>query len=143
MEDKKIYAEVKQHILAFYKENPFVKYLGMDVNEIKSGEVKLSLFVAHEYTNMYKIAHGGVLMSLADTAMGAACLSCNKKVVTLDFNMNMIKAAPEAMEIFALGRILHDGSRTMVAECDLLDSKNNLLAKARGTFFVLDRFLDT
>ena len=142
MEDKKIYAAVKQHILVFYKENPFVKYLGMDVNEIQSGEVKLSLFVAHEYTNMYKIAHGGVLMSLADTAMGAACLSCNKKVVTLDFNMNMIKAAPEAKQIFAIGRILHDGSRTMVAECDLMDGENNLLAKARGTFFVLERFLD-
>jgi uncharacterized protein (TIGR00369 family) len=142
LDDKKIYAAVEQHIVAFYKENPFVKYLGMDVVSIKSGEVKLALFVAHEYTNMYKIAHGGVLMSLADTAMGAACLSCNKKVVTLDFNMNMIKAAPEATQIFALGRILHDGSRTMVAECELLDGKDNLLAKARGTFFVLERFLE-
>jgi len=143
LEDKKIYAAVKQHILAFYKENPFVKYLGMGIIEIQSGEVKLALFVEHEYTNMYKIAHGGVLMSLADTAMGAACLSCNKKVVTLDFNMNMIKAAPEATQIFAFGRILHDGSRTMVAECELVDDKNNLLAKARGTFFVLERLMES
>ena len=142
MEDKKIYEAVKKHILSFYQENPFVQYLGMDVVSIVSGEVKLALQVKHEHTNMYKIAHGGALMSLADTAMGAACLSRNKKVVTLDFNMNLMKAVPENQSVYAVGKILHDGSRTLVAECDIVDAAAKLYGRARGTFFVLEKFVE-
>ena len=39
----------------------------------------MSLTILHEHTNVYGIAHGGVIMTLCDTAMGAACLSFTQK----------------------------------------------------------------
>ena len=137
MDDRKLADAVKKHILTFYEDNPFVQHLGMDVMHIEDGCVKIGLSVEHAYTNFYKIAHGGVLMSLADTAMVAACLSCNKKVVTLDFNMNMIKAVPEGRTLYAMAKIIHNGARTMVASCDLFDGNDQLCATGRGTFFVM------
>lgn len=134
-------AKVQQHLLSFYDENPFVQYLHIEVASIEAGRVQLDMKVIHEHTNVYKIAHGGVLMTMADTAMGAACLSCGKKVVTLDFGMNFLRAVPEGSAVIARGRVIHDGSRTMVGECDLLAEDGHLFGRAHGTFFVIGSFL--
>jgi len=134
---------VENLLLSFYQDNPFVQYLGIKVESVEFGKVQLSMQIKHEYTNVYKIAHGGALMSVADTAMGAACLSVNKKVVTLDFNMNLMKAVPENQLIYAVGRILHNGARTIVAECEIIDEAGNLYGKARGTFFVNEKFVES
>ena len=131
---------VQQHLLSFYDENPFVQYLHMAVSAIAAGQVELRLQIAQEFTNVYKIAHGGVLMSMGDTAMGAACLSCRKRVVTLDFHMNFIRAVPTGQQVIARGRVVHNGSRTMVCECDLLDEAGQVFAKSGGTFFVTGHF---
>ena len=138
--EQEIQEDVEKYILSFYDDNPFVQYLHMDILNIGSGEVRLALQVVHEHTNVYKIAHGGVLMSMGDTAMGAACLSCRKRVVTLDFHMNFIRAVPTGQQVIARGRVVHNGSRTMVCECDLLDEAGQVFAKSSGTFFVTGHF---
>ena len=107
--EQEIQEDVEKYILSFYDDNPFVQYLHMDILNIGSGEVRLALQVVHEHTNVYKIAHGGVLMSMGDTAMGAACLSCRKRVVTLDFHMNFIRAVPTGQQVIARGRVVHNG----------------------------------
>ena len=61
--------------------SPFTKHLGVDIVSIDKGNVCVSLTIKHEHTNVYGIAHGGVIMSLCDMAMGAACLSVGKKDV--------------------------------------------------------------
>lgn len=138
--EQEIQEDVEKYILSFYDDNPFVQYLHMDILNIGSGEVRLALQVVHEHTNVYKIAHGGVLMSMGDTAMGAACLSCRKRVVTLDFHMNFIRAVPTGQQVIARGRVVHNGLRTMVCECDLLDEAGQVFAKSGGTFFVTGHF---
>jgi len=134
-------AKVQKHLLSFYDENPFVQYLHIDVTSIETGRVQLDMRIAHEHTNVYKISHGGVLMTMADTAMGAACLSKGKRVVTLEFGMNFLQAAPEGAAVTARGRVIHNGSRTMVCECDLLAEDGRLFGRTHGTFFVIGSFL--
>jgi acyl-CoA thioesterase len=140
MIDKNMYKKVEQYIMSFYEDNPFVQLLHINIDKIASGNVQLSMKVLHKHTNVYKIAHGGALMSMADTAMGAACLSCKKRVVTLDFGMNFLKAVPESATAYANASIIHDGSSTMVGECDLTDKSGEIFGKAHGTFFVLEKF---
>ena len=118
-----------------------MQYLHMEVLHLAEGKARLGLQVVHEHTNVYKIAHGGVLMSLADTAMGAACLSCRKRVVTLDFHMNFIKAVPTGQTVVARGTVIHNGARTMVCTAELVDEAGMLFARADGTFFVTGHFI--
>lgn len=134
---------VKKLMLSFYEDNPFVKQLKIQLIDVKFGRVALRMPIDEEFhINAYRIAHGGALMSLADTAMGAACLTLNKKVVTLDFNMNCIKGAPGKCAVIAIGKVLHNGARTIVVEAEVTGEKGELYAKARGTFFVLEKFTD-
>ena len=80
---------------------------------------------------------GGVLMTLADTAMGAACLELGKKVVTIQLSTEFMHSVPLTERIIARAKVLHDGRRTMACECEMLSREGKLFAKAQGTFYVL------
>jgi uncharacterized protein (TIGR00369 family) len=133
---------LKDHLLKAYAQNAFVNLLKMEIVELDTCLSKLSMPVTEGmHTNLYHMAHGGALASLADTAMGMACATTGKKVVTLDMNLNFIRAAECQEALLAVGTVIHDGNKTMVAEADILDGRQNLIAKARGTFFVTGTFL--
>jgi acyl-CoA thioesterase len=72
--------------------------------------------------------------------MGATCLTLNKKVVTLDFNINCIKGAPSNCSVLAIGQVIHNGASTIVVEADIIGENGEFYAKARGTFFVIEKF---
>ena len=126
-----------------YAQNPYIKLLGIRIIKVDDGQAELSMpVVADKHTNLYHVAHGGALASLADTAMGIACAATGKQVVTLEMNMNFIKSAVPQSEIRGMGRIIHNGKSTMIAEGEIIDSHNTLIAKMRGTFFVTGKFSD-
>ena len=39
-----------------------------------------------------------------------------------------------------MGKVIHQGRNTMVVEAEICDGNGSLLAKARGTFFVVGKF---
>ncbi|WP_371362547.1 Acyl-coenzyme A thioesterase PaaI [Sporomusa rhizae] len=133
---------LNDHLQNIYKQNAFVNLLEMKLIELEPGKAKLSMPVNKEiHTNLYKMVHGGALAALVDTAMGVACATTGKKVVTLDMNLNFIRGAESQQLLTGVGTLIHDGKQTMVAEAEVLDADNNLLVKARATFFVTGSFL--
>lgn len=136
----KITEEFEKKLKAFYEMDSFIHFLDFRIVFFEKEQVNLQVRLKKEYANALNIVHGGVLMTLADTAMGAACMTCQKKVVTLDINFNFIKAVSINGTIHAVAKVLHDGKRTMVTEAEILDENHSLCAKARGTFFVIEKF---
>ena len=111
---------ISDYINNFYEDNPFTKHLGVDIVSIDKGNVCVSLTIKHEHTNVYGIAHGGVIMSLCDMAMGRSLfLVWEKKVVTLDFNINILKSIDMEDVAIVKGMIIHNGRSTVVAECEV------------------------
>ncbi len=135
--------KLKQELSKVYDYNSFVRLLQIFIIDADEGQSILSMPVDPAiHTNLYKIAHGGALASLADTCMGIACVTLGKRVVTLEMNINFVKGAEPQQEIKAIGKVIHNGSKTMVAEAEIVNGSEDLLAKARGTFFVIGRFGD-
>lgn len=93
--------------------------------------------VRHDFTNVYGVAHGAIAMALADTAMGGACFSCDRRVMTLDMGMNFLRPLPEGTHASAVGEVIHSGRHTMVCEARVFDAEGELCLKAQGTFFVV------
>lgn len=130
-----------QYFTNLYDQNPYVNLLGMHIVKLEEGQALLSMLITPDkHTNLYQVAHGGALASLADTAMGIACATTGKQVVTLEMNMNFIKSAIPQSDLRAIGKVIHNGKSTLVAECDIFDQRGVLIAKGRGTFFVTGRF---
>lgn len=130
-------------IRTFYEKNPYVRHLKMGIDSIAGGKTRLTMMIDRAtHTNFYGFAHGGALASIADTAMGSACLSVGKKVVTIEMNFNCIKPALAGQTVVAEANILHNGNKTIVAEAEIRGEDGSLIVKARGTFFVIGTFED-
>ena len=129
-----------ENLTRLYDSNPFVGLLGLKVGGIAEGEATMLMPVDHGvHGNLYGVAHGGALASLADTAMGVACATTGKRVVTLEMNMNFISSAAAGETVAGAAKVVHDGKQTLVVEAELR-SGERLVAKARGTFFVIGSF---
>jgi 1,4-dihydroxy-2-naphthoyl-CoA hydrolase len=85
------------------------------------------------------VLHGGVVMSLADTA-GAVCaflnLPAGAHTVTIESKTNLLGAVREG-EVVARARPLHIGKTTIVVETDVLDSSGRLVARVMQTQAVM------
>ena len=133
---------LKKHLQLSYDANPYVNFLKMSLDEMSESHSEISMPVAPEHGNLFGVAHGGALASLADTAMGVACATTGKKVLTIDMNMNFMRSATLNSHIRAVGRVIHNGQHTLVAEAEIFNPDNQLILKARGTFFATGYFLE-
>lgn len=132
---------MQQYLRKIYNQNAFVNLLEMKLIHMEPGKSELTMPIdPAKHTNLYNVAHGGALASLADTAMGVACATLERRVVTLELNMNFIKAPEPGTTIRALGQVVHNGHHTLVVECALMGENDALLGKARGTFYVVGKF---
>ena len=136
------YTQLQDQLDDIYDHNPFVQLLEIKIVSRGRGSAVLSMPVSlGKHTNLHRIAHGGAISTLADTAMGFACGTLNQKVVTLDMNINFMHGAKPGGNIYARATVLHHGKNTLVVESEIVNEVDQLLAKSRGTFFVVGHFV--
>ncbi len=74
-----------------YANDAFSKWLGIQILEVKKGYCKLQMRVREEMLNGFKIAHGGVCYSLADSALAFAANTLGKQAVSIETSINHLK----------------------------------------------------
>ena len=137
MDEKKCLAILRE----VYKGNQFISYCGITIDAVKCGEAALSLVVdPSKHTNQYGFTHGGALEALADIALGVACATVGKRVMTLSFSMSFIKNIHAGERATSLAKVRHNGSRTMVVDVDTVAEDGSLLTRATATMFVRDKY---
>ncbi len=119
-----------------YRETPFHTLVGLDIQTLEEGRSVLTLPLTHSHMNYRGITHGGVLMTLCDSAMGMAVRSLGRRSVTIEMNISFLDVTHEGDLLIAEGRILKEGKTLLVCEAEVRQ-KNRLVAKARGTFYIL------
>jgi len=129
---------MKKRLENLYARNPYLGLLQIKIDDISEGEARLAMTIVPEkHNNIFGIAHGGALASLADTAMGVVCATLGRRVVTLEMNINYIASAVAGQTVYGIAQAIHNGQTTIVVEARLEDDDGRLLAKTRGTFFVV------
>jgi uncharacterized protein (TIGR00369 family) len=114
---------------------PFLDLLGARPGHREKGRAVLTLDLREKLTNSWGFAHGGVLMTLLDVAMGSAVRStvtAGFGVVTANLNVTFLHSA--AGKLTAEGRVLRGGRTLVFCEGEVRDDAGNLLAKGVGTF---------
>jgi uncharacterized protein (TIGR00369 family) len=83
--------------------------------------------------------HGGVLCTLADSAMGmayAATLAEGESFTTLEIKINFLRPVWRAT-LTATGRVVQAGRSVGLMECDVVDDHGRLVARASSTCMTL------
>src|ERR1044071_3318330 len=100
---------------------PYAKFLGLDLCEIKSGEVSVCLDVREELKQNQGVVHGGAVASLIDTASAFAILTqidLDERVTTTDLTIHYLRPAISG-RIVATARIIRGGRRLFVLSVDV------------------------
>lgn len=119
---------------------PFTEKLGIEPVDVAPDEVALSIEWAEDLCTAGGMLHGGVVMTLADSA-AATCAFLNlpdgsSGTSTIESKINFLGAVREGT-VTASSRPLHVGKSTIVVETDVTDSAGKLVGKVIQTQSVL------
>ena len=117
--------------------SPAVSPLGIVLEELAGDECVLRLPYRTELTNGSGTVHGGVLATLADTAVAFA-LSTNfdgkMGFATADLTIHFLARARS--DVRARARILKKGRRVNVGDVEITDAAGRPVARALATFLL-------
>ena len=134
---------MREKIIAFYNgTNAFGRFMGMELIKVEPGDIEYSMELTEDHLATPTFAHGGSLSALMDGILGVAALSAvaeeGKMVATIEFKINYLAPAEVGQKVIGAGKVLHKGSRLLVTEGKITDSKGVVVASATGTFRAYD-----
>ena len=115
-------------------------FLGLQVGEVLEGKVTLSSKIAGKHCNIYGSVHGGALSSISDVAMGFACVTLGRRIVTLDQNISFIKSVPAGSTLTTVAEVISNGNTIMRTAAEIFDEQQQLIARSHASFFVIGDF---
>jgi uncharacterized protein (TIGR00369 family) len=123
--------------------SPALQWLRPTLEELELDACVLKLAYRPELTNGSGAVHGGVLATLADTAVAFA-LSTNfdgkMGFATSDMTIHFLRRAKD--DVFARAHILKKGRRVNVGEVDVVDSDGRPVARVLTTFLLTTSSFD-
>lgn len=118
---------------------PFVEQLGLELHRFDGGHAEVQVDIEAGHLNSWKVAHGGVLMTLLDVAMAHAARSVHASepdhgagVVTVEMKTSFMR--PAEGRLVAKGTLLHRSTTLAFCEGSVFDADQQLCAHATATF---------
>jgi len=120
---------------------PIARLLGFDLVEVEPGDAVFEVTPGEQHYNPIGVVHGGLAMTLLDSAMGCAVqthMPAGGGYTTLEAKTNLVRAvSADTGRLRAIGKIVHLGKRVATAEGRLEDASGKLYAHATTTCIVL------
>ena len=116
---------------AMWKDDDASKGLGMEIVEIGPGRATLSMEVAPHMVNGQRIAHGGFIFALADSAFAFACNSHNEKAVAAQGNITFIRPGKLGDRLIATAREISRSGRSGIYDVRV-SVNETVIAEYRG-----------
>src|SRR6201985_2960569 len=95
-----------------WKEDDASSGLGMIIVDIGAGRATLSMTVQPHMVNGQRIAHGGFIFTLADSAMAFSCNSYNEKAVASQGNITFVRPGKLGDTLVATAREISRSGRS-------------------------------
>jgi uncharacterized protein (TIGR00369 family) len=119
---------------------PVANLVGFELLSVERNRTRFRLQAGDRHLNPMGTLHGGILCDLADAAMGTAMattLEAGQSYTTLELSINFLKPIRSGL-LTAEGRVVKRTRQTGLTECDVLDEKGSLVARAKSTCLVLE-----
>jgi uncharacterized protein (TIGR00369 family) len=120
---------------------PIAALLGFHLVEVEPGHAVFEIVPGERHYNPIGVVHGGLAMTLLDSAMGCAVqthMPAGSGYTTLEAKTNLVRAiTTQTGKLRAIGKTLHVGKRMATAEGRLEDAAGKLYAHSSTTCIVL------
>jgi acyl-CoA thioesterase len=113
----------------------FSKWLGIEILEITTSFCKLKLKVREEMTNGFKIAHGGIAYSLADSCLAFSANADGIQAVSIETSISHTKKVASGDVLTATSKQINKSSKTAIYYITIINQNNQEVAHFKGTVF--------
>jgi uncharacterized protein (TIGR00369 family) len=118
---------------------PIAEFLELRLVAAEYGLATVIFNASTRHANPMGTLHGGVLCDIADAAMGLAystTLQAEESFATLEQKTNFLKPVWQGT-LSATGRVVKGGRTVGLVECDIVNDKRILVARASSTCMTL------
>ena len=118
---------------------PFNKLLGVRIVRRHPDGVTIECKLREELLNVAGVVHGGVLASMADTAMGIGLhnnFGGRRPITTTELKINYLRPVKHGKAV-ARAHVLRVGKNLCVGRVDVFDAERRLAAVAIVTYIIL------
>lgn len=105
---------------------------GITIDEAREGYARISMRVRADFLNGHKIAHGGMIFSLADTAFAYACNSRNDTTLAQQASIAFLAPAREGDVLVAEAREASRAGRSGVYLVSVKTADGRAIAEFTG-----------
>ena len=125
-----------QNIVQYlYKNDAYSQWLGIEIIEVKNGYCKLKMKVRKEMLNGFKITHGGISYSLADTALAFASNTHGKKCISMETSISHIECVQDGDCLTAVSKELSKTEKTALYLITIFNQNKQEVAYFKGTVY--------
>ncbi len=109
---------------------PFLTHNYMTTSDLGDGTATVTLPMHTESLNRWGGAHGGILFSLCDVAMGMAIMTLRQEtMVTVNATIDYLSAAPAGSTLTAVGKVDRLGGKLAFASAEIHDEHGRLVVQ--------------
>jgi len=128
--------DAHEDLASLVEGSPFYRWSGMRVAAAEPGSVSVTLELGEHHANLQGFAHGGILATLADAAMGLSVRSAmepGRRHVTIELGVHYLRPVRTGT-VTATGRAVRVGRDVAYAEASITDARGTDLVRASGTY---------
>ena len=116
---------------AMWKEDDASQGLGMELVEVRAGQATLTMTIQPHMVNGQRIAHGGFIFLLADSAFAFACNSHNERAVAAQGSISFIRPGKLGDLLVATAREISRSGRSGIYDVRVTVD-DTVIAEFRG-----------
>jgi len=110
------------------REDTFSQRIGVKLIELLPGFARTTLPITEETVNIYQMAHGGAIFSIADQACEAAGNSFGEPAVALQQNIHFLAAGRSGDFLEATAKVVHRSNRIGLIEFQVKNQEGLVVA---------------
>ncbi|MFP4532446.1 MAG: PaaI family thioesterase [Desulfobacterales bacterium] len=119
--------------------NPFLYFMGMQLEEIREGYARFSMAIRPEFIQGAGIMQGGIGVAFSSETVAHAAmttLAAGENITTIELKNNFLSQASKG-RIIAEASVFKRGSRIIIVDCIVRDDQGLDLSRSSSTLMVL------
>jgi len=117
---------------SMYADDAASKGLGMELIEVDYGHAVVTMMVRDDMVNGLDLCHGGLIFSLADSAMAFATNSYNQHAVAVNAEIDWVRPARRGEVLTATASERHKAGRGAITDVVVANDSGETVAHFRG-----------
>ena len=119
-----------------YDNDPYSRWMGMDIVRIAPGFCSLKMRLRDEMLNGFSVAHGSITYALADSALAFASNSHGRKCLSIDTQISHLKAVRKGDDLVAETEEINRSRNLARYNVHVSNQDGELVAHFQGTVYI-------